>query len=169
MTGEDNLRTIAEVAVAFTGFASIVAVFQRRDSAEWAPQDVLRLWSIIAYGLAAVFFSLLPLGFGATDIGESTIWAAGSALLAAFLTGYTIYGVMRVRSYAAKDPSRHSGAWGYSFLVLSVAVILSQLLNSLGLVFSRSYSGYFVGLLWLLVAAAVTFARLLSLAFRSEA
>ena len=43
MTGEQALLTVAEIGVAFAGFASVVTAFRRRGADDWSPQDALRL------------------------------------------------------------------------------------------------------------------------------
>ena len=166
MTGEDNLRAVAEIAVAFSGFASIIAVFQRRGSEQWAPQDVLRMWNLIIYGLAAVLFSLIPLAFVGTGISEAMIWSGCSFLLASFLMAQAVLSGTRIRAYAAQDPALHSRRWAHAFILLTLTAVSVLFLNGIGAGFNRSFSGYFIGLLWLLVAAGLTFTRLLGIAFR---
>ena len=168
MTGEENLRVVAEIAVAFSGFASIIAVFQRSRSGQWAPQDILRMWNLIVYGLAAVMFSLIPLAFTGTGITEATIWSVCSFLLATFLVGQAVFSGTRIRSYAVQDPARYSRRWAYTFLVLTLTAVLILFFNGIGAGFNRSFSGYFIGLLWLLVGAGLTFTRLLGIAFRES-
>ena len=57
----DVLLTLAEVAVAFAGFASIVAVFQVRWTRNEMPFDLFRFWVMLAFSLATLLFAL-PLG-----------------------------------------------------------------------------------------------------------
>ena len=51
-----------------------------------------------------------------------------------------------------------------TLLVGSVVVLVIEGLNASGVVFQRSFSGYVVGVLWLLVALGIVFSRLLFLA-----
>ena len=87
MENEDLLLTIAEVAVAFAGFASIVSVLGRRSSDTPEHINALRMRGMILSSLLAVAFSLLPFllhGYGLTG---GVLWRTSSAVLLLASTG----------------------------------------------------------------------------------
>lgn len=124
------------------------------------------MWNLIIYGLSAVLFALLPLAFTGTGAAEASVWSACSLLLAVFLVAQTIVSGSRIRSYSAQDPALHSPRWAFAFLVLTSFAVMVLLANAFGVIFERAFSAYFIGLLWLLAASALTFTRLLGIAFR---
>ena len=60
MAESDLLFTIAEVAVAFVGFASLVAILGQRSSKDDPRMISARMRGMVLFSLLAVAFSLLP-------------------------------------------------------------------------------------------------------------
>ena len=85
MQDHDVLLTMAEIAVAFIGFAGIVVVFQRREADAWERTDTQRFWLMVVSALLALVFSLLPLLFIAAGRSSETTWAVCSAAMAVFV------------------------------------------------------------------------------------
>ena len=152
METQGTLLTFAELAVALAGFAGIVTVFQSRGRS-WSAVDTNRLWMMLAFALATLLFSLLPLAW--MFAGRSP-WLVCSALLGCFA------GFQGIRS----SLTLYQRPAGYNlYLVAFVATgglsaSAVQFLNVFDLVFGRGFTGYFLGLLWLVVGAAFFFARL---------
>jgi hypothetical protein len=166
VTGESALLTTAEVAVAFAGFASVVTVFRRREHGGWAPQDALRFQLMITASLSVVFFALFPFAISFFGASESRVWSCGSAALG-------FYVVLIATLVARRTLSLTSGAAlnpyiSWSFLASGIVVIALLALNTVGLFFDRELGPYFVGLLYLLVLAGVSFARMLPIGTYSE-
>jgi hypothetical protein len=149
---QDTLLTFAELAVALAGFAGIVTVFQSRGRT-WSAVDTNRLWMMLSFALATLVFSLLPLAW---LLAGRSPWLVCSGLLGCFAV---VQGFRSSLTLYQRPP-------GYNlYLVafvatggLSAAVV--QFFNVLGLVFRQGFTGYFLGLLWLVVGAAFFFARL---------
>ncbi len=57
----DAFHTLAEIAVAVTGFASLVIIFRGGFSDEWEPQAQLSLVFALAWSVGALFLALLPI------------------------------------------------------------------------------------------------------------
>jgi hypothetical protein len=164
LEGSDVLIVVAEVAIAFAGFSSIVAIFVRRESGGWTHQNVLRLWQLLVYSLGAVFFALFPFVLFYCGLGGSSIWAASSALLGAFIAINTVLSLVTVLRALQEDESALSRAVVAAVSSLAVMALAVQVLNVLGVVFTRGFGGYLIGLLWLLVGSGFFFVRLLAVA-----
>ena len=155
----DVLLTTAEIAVALVGFAGIVVAFQRRGSETWTRTDLARFWQMILLAASALVFSVLPLPFLAAGHPEATIWAASSALLAVVVA-------MEAAAFATllfghrRLGFEFSAALTFYMLATSVATLGVLLANAFGVLFERSFTGYLLGVLYLIASSVVFFARL---------
>ena len=86
---QDFLFTIAEVAAAFAGFATLVSAVLSRHVA-----NLSRVVSMLALSVIVVVFSLLPSLPPMFNVSEATGWRVSSAALAASWLVYWI-GVLR--------------------------------------------------------------------------
>lgn len=156
MQGHDVLLTMAELAVAFVGFAGIVVVFQRREADTWEPTDIQRFWLMGVSALLALAFSLLPLLFIAARSSPETTWAVCSAAMAVFVGAHTLGATVGALG-RAPGFSRVLSALVLLFALPTLVVLV---LNVLSVGFHRSLSGYLVGLFYLIGASGAFFARL---------
>jgi hypothetical protein len=166
VTGESALLTTAEVAVAFAGFASVVTVFRRREDEGWAAGDVLRFQLMIGASLSVVFFALLPFAISFFGTSERTVWASASCMLGLYLgiiSGLIARRTLNLTTGAALNPYI-----SWSFLVGGAIAFSFQALNAAGAIFERELGPYFLGLLYLLILAGVSFARMLPVGLRSN-
>jgi hypothetical protein len=160
MEGSDVLIVIAEVSVAFAGFAGIVAVFRQRDLADWAPVDANRFRFMVECSLTTILFALLPFVFHYLGASATATWSACSALLAAVFAGLFVIAVLRVRRVDLQAP-------GFSLAVtrfLQAGTILTFILlvlNALRIGFTAEFGPYLAALAWTLAASGVNFFRLL--------
>ena len=84
MGSTDSLHLIAELAVAFAGFASLVAVIGRRQGRDYPHWDAARLGSMLETSLLVIAFSLLPLlPFKAGPSAQSS-WRISAGVFAVF-------------------------------------------------------------------------------------
>jgi len=56
----DVFHTLAEVAVAITGFSSLIIVF-RGNSPDWSRQDYVSFSFVLSWSVGSIFLSLLPI------------------------------------------------------------------------------------------------------------
>ena len=84
MEGTIELGTLAELGVAIAGFGVLIAIFRGGSISSWHPRARMALWYIVAHGLGALFFSLLPSLLFALS---SARWTVALILLAAFHVG----------------------------------------------------------------------------------
>jgi len=83
------LLTLAEVAVAFAGFASLVSILGRGTSADDPRVLSLRMRAMLLTSLLVVAFSLIPVILSGYGAGADVVWTASSLLLlTATLTYY---------------------------------------------------------------------------------
>jgi len=161
--GEGILQTIAEIAVAFTGFTGVVAAFGRRSDRKWSDVDILRFRIMLATSLCALLYSVLPFVLFHLGLTSAALWRLGSALLAAQIVANTLYrniqawrtGTDSVRAVGGKIP-------GLVLLTFIVAVVVVQTLNALGMFPQRSFALYLFGVTYFLVNCSFNFVRLVT-------
>lgn len=82
MRDADFLFIVAEVAVAFAGFASIVAAIGRQNTRDDPRIDASRLRGLLECSLVVVAFSLLPYAVHRVLPAEAAAWRVSSAIFA---------------------------------------------------------------------------------------
>ncbi len=153
----DILLTMAEVAIALAGFAGVVTAFQRRGAGGSPPGTLTRFRSMVENSLGAFAFSLVPLPFLLSGASESTTWGACSLLLALFIILRHAFSFHRSGGPAASGGDPRLVYFYYAGSAVAIAVLL---VNAGGFLFNRSFAGYFIGLLWVSLHAAMNFFRL---------
>jgi hypothetical protein len=126
-----DLATIAELALALIGFSALIAVFRGGSIQAWEPRRRLALWVIVTYGLAALYFALLPTVFRALGVSS---WAAPTALLAAFhLLSLVVLLRHHFQLKAAGHISTNAGPWVLATLIGlgAVGVLVGGIAGSL--------------------------------------
>ena len=150
----DLLLTMAEVSVAFAGFASITVLFRGRNAGEWSTPDRLRYGAMLRGSLCACLFSLFPVVLFQAGVSESWTWSLTSVCL-------LVYGIamsrvfvflFRVGARANIEIARNAIASGLN--------ICFQLLNLAGIGFHREAAPVLLGLGLLLANAGANFYRL---------
>jgi hypothetical protein len=160
MEGSDVLIVIAEVSVAFAGFAGIVAVFRQRGLEEWAPVDAVRFRFMVECSLTTILFALLPFVFHHLGASPTATWSACSALMAAAIGGLLVIASLRVRRLRSQASGFSSALLRFMQAVALLAIAL-LVLNALSVGFTAEFGPYLAALAWVLVASGVNFFRLL--------
>lgn len=88
MYDSDVLLTIAEVAVAFAGFASLVSILGQQDSLDPPLVLGLRMRAMLLTSLLVVGFSLVPIVLHEYGLGAHAVWVFASLGLLAASLGY---------------------------------------------------------------------------------
>ena len=101
MEHRDTLLTIAEIAVALAGFASIVSVIARRADDRLRTADAARLRMMLEVALRNAGFAVLPLPFLQLAPSDPVVWGISSGF---YLVVALVYGVMRLRSQRGLNP-----------------------------------------------------------------
>jgi hypothetical protein len=160
LQGGEALSTIAEVGLGLAGFTGILVALGRNRAAFSRP-EVLRLLLLLVSSLGTVFLALLPFALHESGVGDAACWRLSSAILAAFTSISLVYLGYQIQ--------RHRGEFGELFsstvfVVVatgSLAIVVLQLGNAMGLGASPRSGPYLFGLLWLLFVASLQFARIL--------
>ncbi len=79
----DLLLTIAEVSIAYVGFASIVAVLSSSRPGGWEPEDRIIFRAMIEVGFLCVLMSFIPHTIASAGVPEEVVWPTASAIAVA--------------------------------------------------------------------------------------
>ncbi len=160
MEHSDTLLTIAELAVALAGFASLVSVIGRRQSNISHAVDSIRLRMMLEVAFRNAAFALLPLPFLQLAPSDPIVWRISSGLYVVVTVAYFF---LRMR------PNDRPRAWlSVSMgILLSITVIVGSA-NVLGLGGSNAFSLYLANLLLGLAAASLSFLSVAASIFRVE-
>lgn len=80
LTDDELLLTIAEVAVAFAGFASLVGILGQRSSRDDTRVLGVRMRAMILFSLLAMAFSLLPSILDRFGLSDAAVWRTSSSV-----------------------------------------------------------------------------------------
>jgi hypothetical protein len=161
MTGSDVLTILAEVFVAFAGFSGIVATLGQRTEGKWRPVDVIRFRALLTTSLAGLVLCVLPFGFHHFAVAEAITWGTCSAVLAVILTAFALSTVLnQAKLRVGEDPDFVPGVF-WILAPLGVLVVLIQALNAAGVGLEHTFSGFLVGLIFLLASCSSMFVLLL--------
>jgi hypothetical protein len=156
----EHLATIAEVAVAFTGFAGIVSVLGRSSL-----DPKVRFWRvqlIVMTSLSAMFGALVPSALQLLVSDGDALWRISSLILLLLVAGQLAVVYRSMPSEQASGPLRMF--YSPMSVVLTVGSLLCQVgLASVvvGTISTSAPALYFLTLLFLLLASAFHFLRLL--------
>jgi len=140
MEHRDTLLTIAEIAVALAGFASIVSVIARRA----------RLRMMLEVALRNAGFAVLPLPFLQLAPSDPTVWRISSGV---YVVVALIYGAIRLRAQRGLNPRWFT----ISVQSLLAMTTIASLANVLGLGGANAFSLYLASLLFGLSVAGLAF------------
>jgi hypothetical protein len=84
----DVFLTIAEVAVAFAGFASLVGILGHRISADDPLVLGVRMRAMLLSSLTVVAFSIFPVILDRYGVSSDVVWTASSLVLFVVAAGY---------------------------------------------------------------------------------
>jgi len=157
----ETLLTIAEIAVALAGFASLVSVIGGRRNDASRVSASLRLRAMLEIALRNAAFALLPLPFLQYAPSDPVVWRVSSGVYIAATAGHYL---LRLRSSAAPGEGWHR----VSNLILFSITVLVGLANVFGLGGSNAFSLYLANLLLGLGAAGISFISVTTSVFGIE-
>jgi len=158
----DTLLTIAEIAVALAGFASLVSVIDRRRDDSSRAVDSLRLRMMLEVALRNAALALLPLPFLPLAPSDPIIWRIASGLYLVITAAHAFF---RMGPGEAVLSTRWIRVSQQSLLSISLLACLS---NVLGLGGSNAFSIYLASLLLGLTAAGLLFLAVAASTFHVE-
>ena len=154
----DTLRTLAEIAVGFAGFASIVVAF-RHQRETWTVADARLYRVMLNNSLAACAFALLPLALAEFPLSRDLLWAASSAVV------ITHVAYRLLVTFGARNRVTSLAIWGsdWTLPIIIAAQFALQAVNIFGYPIERSSGPYVAGVGLYLASAGQSFFRLLVL------
>jgi hypothetical protein len=169
MEAEGTTQVIAEIAVAFIGFAGIVGALARGQLRPDRRHTWLGFWTMIEFGLAMLLAALLPALLYHLGSESTQIWRISSSVFAVFLMAHL--SLVTPRYVRARRGVR----WPIGIHVLDIALFIlllmafvSQILNAMGIAFTTPVGGFLIGLYLLLVLSGFNFALLVYLLLLPE-
>ena len=155
-----ELDTVSELSLALIGFSALIAMFRRGSIQTWEPRPRVAFWAIVAYGLGALVFALLPSIL--RDLGIDS-WILLMVLLALFhLSAVGLFLRRHFLLNAAGDPTLNPVFWlaGGLMGIGTSALLIVGLAGGLG---GPSYRLYHVGVVSCLLVASASFVGVLRL------
>jgi hypothetical protein len=151
-----EFETIAEIAIALTGFTGIVTVLRERGPDGMAEVEVFRLKALLWWSLGTMFLALVPVALAELGDRLTAPWRVAHGVFFCF------HGLVFVWFFGqARRLGLALGARGVAVLVVGFAVLGMELCVALGLFGGVAAFLYLVALLWFLYLAAMSFALLL--------
>ncbi len=168
MEAEGTLEVIAEISIAFTGFAGIVGALAGGRLRPDQPHVWLPFWAMIEVGLGTLFAALFPLLPYHLGLPDQQVWSASSGLLVILIACHLVFMSPRFLR-ALRDPSyvRLPATRIPARLALVIAFV-SQLLNAIGIGLPQSAGGFLIGLYSLLLLSGLFFVHLMFVLVRPE-
>ena len=168
MQNAEVLLTLADVSVAFAGFAGLAGVLKRH----FAPADHwiagARLRGLIENALIALAFSLLPFALERLGLTGDLLWRYASLL---FGVGWLAAGVAAIRYHnqAARAGSPRIAHQRNAVFIVLFLTSAAQIANSLGLFGDWADAIYLIGLYAALGVSGLLFMRLMAPAAQASA
>ncbi len=158
MQDSDLLLTIAEVAVAFAGFASLVSILGHRSAQDDFYVSSVRMRAMVLYSLLVVAFALIPFVFNRYGLRDEALWRVSSALFAIAVVAVEVWLIRQV--FGLHVLSRRRPVLVIVIPTLSVASV-TLLANATIVPSSLTAALYLTGLGLLLFLAGLVFALIL--------
>jgi hypothetical protein len=152
------LFILAEIAVGFAGFASIVAVLGQRSTRDHPRLDAFRLRGLLECSLLVVAFSLIPYVASRFWAGDATAWRLSSGLF--FVAGTAVTAATRARYRSIAHIPTPMGM-RLAVTALHLVPLPALLLTAIGIFGDRSGAIYLLCLLSYLLAGGIGFFRVM--------
>ena len=168
MDAEGTLEVIAEISIAFTGFAGIVGALAGARLRPAQLQVWLSFWFMIESGLGTLFAALFPMLPYHLGLPDPHVWSASSGFVVILIVCHIAFMSPRFIR-ASRDPSNvRVPALQIGARSALVIALVSQLLNALGVGLPQSAGGFLIGLYCLLLLSGLNFAGLMFVLLRPE-
>ena len=159
MERTDVLLTIAEVAVAFAGFASLASLIGRGSSTTDPRVDAVRLRNMLSISLTVVGLSLIPVLLLSIAPSEAIGWIVSSAIAFVWTAVVAARGIRRA---APVEEALGYDKPGARFIRgLGFAAAAGLFVNATGIPGAYAPDVYLAALLLALAASGMLFTRLI--------
>jgi hypothetical protein len=149
------LGTLADAAVTLAGFAALVVFLPQIAGTKWEPAMTTGLWLMVTLCFGAFVFSLLPLILAEIGAPDGSAIAASSGLLSVFILLSGGLAGRRDRRLVKKGIAGPPPAPIVANATFGLAVVFMLLANAFDVLPGPAGGWYLVGILSLLVMAAV--------------
>ncbi|GEM_PF-1324420 len=164
MEDYSHLTIIAELAVAFAGFAGVFVVLRHEAKGDWTRLERVRLASLLTLSIPVVFFSLIPVGQAPLIAQSEEVWRvsvsfSGLVLLALGAWAFPTYtrATNRIPSIASQNLTTIVAK-----IMALLFVVALALYAAVGLrLTSHQFSCYYFALLVQLLMCSIVFGRIL--------
>jgi len=163
MEGAELLPTLAEIAIAFAGFASLVSILGGRSSGERLVANLLRLRGMLQSAMMVLAFSLAPFLPAKFGVSDDMSWRIAGALFA--LATLTPLPFVYPRLLASPLNSRVTVSIGVMQLVAGLALATAVATLSLAAV----VGAYHFSLFTALATSSILFMRVVTSAYSGDA
>lgn len=154
----DILILGVEAAVAFAGFAGIIATFQFGDAKKVRRADAVGLTMIVQFSLLAALVSSVPLLLYSFGTSATTGWATTSILTAICFGGAQLAQHRNLDNSISNKAMRRFATFIHS---VGIGMILMNTMNALDLFFHRESGPVIAAIIWALSLTGFMFSRLL--------
>jgi hypothetical protein len=154
--GSDILQTLAELAIALTGFTGIVVAFRGRTDAPLSGYARVRFRILLVASLASTAFALLPFFFHHLRFAPDVTWSICSSVVFLFMIALAVHDIRVARVYSDTMPKLDRQALPL-LLLLGTALWLAQIANVLIL---HAFAPYLAAPMWFVGFAAFQFSQL---------
>lgn len=158
MEQADNLRTIAEVAIALAGFTGVVIVLGQRSIGTWSAAERSAILVLLESSIGAFFFALFPVIVVPSFSAPITGWRLSAGLL----TLYHVAAIIRADIVDRREAARILGRkldWGLT--IGGLVAICATFIVALGFAAPAAVLIYSLSLLYMLLVGALCFGALL--------
>jgi hypothetical protein len=167
MDESELLLTVAEISVAFAGFASLASVFGRRSGQDDARVDSGRLLNMLTTNLTVTVLALAPFIPMLIGLPDRWVWGTGGVVGIIAIVSFGPAILRRtalMKQYAGFNTAR--SYWNYALTAVAVVALLGCIF---GVPSEKLFATYFSGLLALLaVSGSLFFSVIASLARTPE-
>ena len=161
MDADSTLETVAEIAVTLTGFAGIAGALAGEKLRPNNRLIWLSFWVLISTSICTLFvalFPFLPHYLGASD---NVAWAASSGVVTIVTACNLAFFLPAIRR-AKRDGSLAAiPVFEVPLNLVPPSILVSQILNALGIGLRQGAGGFLIGLYLLLLLTALNFVQLL--------
>jgi hypothetical protein len=160
LSESELLLTIAELSVAFAGFASLAGILGRRMSKDDPRVDAGRLLNMLTVSLSLTVLALVPFLPMLLEWSPRWTWGASGTVGAATLTLISP-SIVRRASEMRKYPGFNKTANAVNFTLFIVAVV-GFFASALGIPPGNPFATYFGSVVALLALCAILFFRVIA-------
>jgi hypothetical protein len=159
LAGSSYLYTLAQLALAFVAFSTIVVIIRHMFSAGMSEIHIMIVRLFIVDGLSVSAFALLPPLLELFGLNESIIWRMSSGIV-------SIYSIMHLSSYVIHRRKLNVGSLPIRIYVNTIVILILNIflwLNVIGKPFEPNIAPYALFLTWMLAMAGIIFIQTLDL------